>query len=308
MLPKFLIPGAGKSGTTSLCRYLSQHPQIFIPAVKEPAFFSTIRGFGYYSRGIDAYQRIFDGADSTMTCGESSTIYMYDPASPMLIKKHIEKVKLIFVLRDPIERTYSNYWQDLKAGHRLPDFAEMIYAIDWNNYHVYKPDLFKIENRGWAYIYASDYPLHIKRFLEYFPRESMLFLLFEEIKQIDDILFTKILTFLGVETNFKPQNLVKTNVSALPRYRLLARLFNSPLRQLPVKYYAPRLYNFLYRIRSKNRIPYNYPPMDKETEKFLARFFSPRVKELENLIGKNLRHWQKKHADVNKLPSKLEKP
>jgi hypothetical protein len=306
MLPKFLIPGAGKSGTSSLCSYLSQHPQIFIPSVKEPAFFSTIRGVGHYPKGINTYKRIFDGADSTMTCGEGSTIYMYDPTSPMLIKKHIEKVKLIFVLREPIERTYSNYWQDLKAGHRLPDFSNMIYNIDWNNYDVYKPDMFKIKNRGWAYIYASDYQLHIKRFLEYFPRESMLFLLFEDMKQLDNNLFVKIFTFLGVETNFNPKNLGKTNVSALPRYRLLARLFNSSLRQLPLKYYAPRLYNFLYRIRSKNRIPYNYPPIDKETEKFLGRFFSPRVEELENLIGKDLSQWREKYAKMLTTSSKLE--
>jgi hypothetical protein len=71
---------------------------------------------------------------------------------------------------------------------------------------------------------------------------------------------------------------------------------------------VPRLYNFLYQVRSKNRIPYNYPPIDKETEKFLGRFFSPRVEELENLIGKNLSQWQKKYAQMLTTSSKLENP
>lgn len=292
MLPKFLIPGAGKSGTSSLSYYIRQHPNIFIPHDKEPAFFSTIEGVGQYLKGLQWYSTLFDGAAGGTVCGEASTIYMYDPESPGLISKHLGNIKLIFILREPVSRTYSNYWQDLKAGRFLPGFSELIHRVDMKNYNKYRPDMFKKNNRGWAYVYASDYQLHLKRFLKYFPKELMLFLLFEELKLMERNFFEKIFSFLGVDCNFVPRDLRRINEPSLPKSRILECLYRSRIRRIPLKAVTPRIFWVLKSIRLRNQTACEYHPMNTKTRNNLVEFFRPRVEELEALTGLDLRYWR----------------
>jgi len=121
-LPTFLIIGAAKSGTTSLWHYLRQHPQIFLTRHKEPNFF-ILEGlelppfsgpaapeilykkiYKYSVTDIDSYRTLFQEVSQEKAIGEASVPYLYFPQAADRIKKYIPDVKMIVVLRNPIDR------------------------------------------------------------------------------------------------------------------------------------------------------------------------------------------------------------
>ena len=110
-LPDFIIIGAAKAGTTSLYALLDRHPDIFMPAHKEPEFFARD---DHYAKGIDSYATLFEGATPHQQVGEASTLYSLAPFfghTAGRIKAHLPQVKLIYVMREPVARAYSFYVQ-----------------------------------------------------------------------------------------------------------------------------------------------------------------------------------------------------
>ncbi|MEQ8530676.1 MAG: sulfotransferase domain-containing protein, partial [Imperialibacter sp.] len=126
--PDFIIAGAPKCGTTALYAILNQHPLISMSKVKEPVFFSRTPGVvksnlaeygpnlsGRFDYGMSWYSSLFEKGPNKIF-GEASTLYFINDDSPKLIFDHAPKVKFIFMVRDPVERIYSHYWQDMKLG------------------------------------------------------------------------------------------------------------------------------------------------------------------------------------------------
>jgi len=115
MLPNFLIIGAAKCGTTSLHRQLRSHPDVFMPGGrwKEPTFFSD-HGPGRWSRGLDWYASLFSDRQGERAVGEASTSYTKAPhhaGVPDRIARVLPDVKLIYMVRDPIDQIVSHYRQ-----------------------------------------------------------------------------------------------------------------------------------------------------------------------------------------------------
>jgi len=128
-IPNFLIIGAAKSGTTSLYHALKQHPKIFMSPVKEPNFFALEGGELNYPQGTvdprylaqcittkEEYNQQFEGVSNEIAVGEASPIYLYHPQAPVRIKNCLPNVKIIVILRNPIERAYSNFLHHIREG------------------------------------------------------------------------------------------------------------------------------------------------------------------------------------------------
>lgn len=281
--PTFLVPGAGKSGTTYLLDVLKQHKEIFVPYVKEPAFFSTYPGIGLYHKGVEFYRKQFWGYKGEPHIGEGSTVYMYDPESPKLIRKHIPNVKLIFLLRNPVDRVYSNYWQDIKAGVHLPEFSEFIFSGS---------------ERAYEMLYCSQYDVHLRRYLEYFPKEQILIVLSDFLKSNPHAAINSVLAFL--EASPLPETFrldFVSNPSALPRSRVLARMLRQQAITQTIKgivpsWAGPFLKRMLENLRHANQVAFQYPPMDTTTRKRLVTFFLPTVEWLEKFLEMDLSHWK----------------
>ncbi len=141
-LPNFIIIGQMKAGTSSLHAYLRQHPDIFMPDVKELRFFSEVISDegdrlriddDYRSRRIsagmpvtfDEYERLFDAATGQKALGEASPGYLNRERAAPQIKKFIPDVRLIVSLRRPSDRVYSHFQMDKRAGRTKGNFAEM---------------------------------------------------------------------------------------------------------------------------------------------------------------------------------------
>jgi hypothetical protein len=120
-LPNFLVIGAGRSGTTSLHHYLGQHPDIFVPAVKEPNFFAfmgedivVVDHYDHWIRqnsitDLAAYKALFDRATAEHAIGEVSPQYLFNRRAPERIKALIPQARLIVILRNPADRAYADY-------------------------------------------------------------------------------------------------------------------------------------------------------------------------------------------------------
>jgi hypothetical protein len=130
-LPDFLIVGEAKAGTTTLYDLLSRHPQVAPAAMKEVHFFDL-----RFSRGVEWYRAQFplsyrvrggyEGPGARLCTGEASPYYMLHPHAPRRIKALLPHVRLIVLVRNPIERAYSHYHHETRAGRESLSFEEAI--------------------------------------------------------------------------------------------------------------------------------------------------------------------------------------
>jgi Sulfotransferase domain len=229
MLPNFLVIGAMKGGTSSLYRYLREHPQVFMPSVKEPLFFSR-----NWNRGIEWYERLFDGAGQVVAIGEASTeytTYPHTPRVPMRIAKLLPEVRLVYLVRHPIERMMSEYHYNLVRGVERDPSADRALLGDS------------------TYCNVSRYAMQIEQYLEHFSREQLLVLRSEDLKNDRVRTLSRVYKFLGVDSSWQPSDLwqdfhtsaeqrprrpVDFAFRKIPGYRTLASV--APLSLKRVKY------------------------------------------------------------------------
>lgn len=183
-LPDFLILGAAKAGTTSLFYYLSQHPNISMPNRKKEVHYFDVN----YNRGIDWYRNHFPqsnkrnlGATGVRNiCFEASPSYMIYPPALERIKKDIPSVKLIVLLRDPVERAYSHYRHNVRRGRENLSFKEALEAEkERTSIKSTPPAKLEFETispdyRHFSYIQTSLYAKKIKNIFEIFDKESVI--------------------------------------------------------------------------------------------------------------------------------------
>ena len=111
LLPHFLAIGVQKGGTTTLQRLLEQHPGVYLPSAKELHYFSL-----HYGQGEGWYRQYFAGAALSQRCGEITPYYLFHPSAPQRILALLPQVKLVVMLRDPVERALSQYFHSVRLG------------------------------------------------------------------------------------------------------------------------------------------------------------------------------------------------
>ncbi len=276
MLPNFIIAGAEKSGTSSLSFYLSEHPDIYVPAVKEQHFFDKKEN---YKKGLDWYQKQFDGWNGEKAAGECTPFYMYDEECPLKIIKGFPEIKIIFILRNPVDRAYSNYWHQVQGGKELHCFET---ALKIEKKRIKKS---RYHNFTYSYIQKGFYSVQIERFLKFFKADQILILKFEELKNNPQKVMNKMYSFLGVELIENQNNIGNVkNKSVLPASKL-------------VQFAAREVFGktILFKAIAKANLIFGekeYPPMKEDTRKMLVDFYSKDVEKLENISGLSFESWK----------------
>jgi hypothetical protein len=184
-LPNLLIIGAGKAGTTSLHRYLSFHPEIHMSTHKELCFFDDRKRWGL---GVEWYKANFDA--SFPVNGESSPRYARFPMTPGVperIRQVLGTPKLIYMVRDPVDRLLSQYTQMLDDWPTTPPFDAVL------------PD---IENATVGYVPVSSYFFQLSQYLKLFPRESIHVVVNERLNAKPRETLREVFRFIGVDENF----------------------------------------------------------------------------------------------------------
>ncbi|UCD43245.1 MAG: sulfotransferase [Chloroflexota bacterium] len=303
--PDFIIAGAMKCGTTSLHNILSTHPKIFIPdreihffdiddLSQHPDFFMYSNGAWYYpnlendfEKYLNWYGAFFSSKDGTYVIGEDSTTYLASQKAPERIRRLIPNVKIIIMLRDPATRTYSHYWHLLRTGRATYSFEDSLTLMAGN------------------LIQRSLYKKQIQNYLNYFDRENIYFIIFEDFIQNIQRVVDEVCKFLNVSTNSIDIRQTKThyNPTRLPRYPNL-QIFRNRIMKISThptyfshlvdipddgEFNNKRLLRVLDKLHQKIN-PHNEenpPSMNPATRNFLNEYFFRENYGLDNLINRD---------------------
>jgi hypothetical protein len=281
--------GAGKSGTTSLHDILKQHPDIFLPEVKETTFFRDDKRYG---KGLEFYEiKFFSRYNGEKAIGEIDPSYMFYEHVPERLVKHLgNEIKLIFILRNPVDRAYSHYLMSRRRGYESEDFPR---ALSLESERISRGGF---EEEHFSYVSGGLYATQIKRYLRHFKKENMMFILFEE-DFIQNRMQTikKLLHFLDV--NYMPLNIdIKSNSARMPRSEffrdlLVSRSFRRVLRIVfPFRRSRDKFLSFASELNLRPFLP---KPVEPELKRLLIdKYFLHEIKELETIIHRDLSIWR----------------
>lgn len=283
-LPNFLIIGAAKSGTTTLFQYLNQHPQVYLPVKKEPNFFGKDEN---YAKGLETYAAMFAEAKPDQVCGEASTDYTKWPNFPesaARIAQTLPQVKLIYIMRNPIDRAYSYYTQVNRYRPIQETFEDYIC-------------------RTTEALDTSHYVLQIKQYLQFFPRESVLFLLLEDITKQPDLIVRQVCRFIGIDDQIDcTKGVLIANQGKQVFEDTIRGKITAPLKSIPLvaatatllpQEWRNQAYNFLQKSAYGKGIRNQYAPqpMRPETRRMLIDKFRIPNQELAEFLNRDLSHW-----------------
>lgn len=222
-LPNFMCIGAAKSGTTTLYDILKQHPEIFIPAFKEPHFFDIPEN---YNNGIEWYEKNYFKNINRKIIADFTPSYFFEKQAPKRIFNDLgENMKFVILLRHPVDRAYSHYLHSVRDNHEDVSFEEAIRKED------NRLDKF-IENKDYlsylrnSYYHQGLYGEMIERYLQYFSLDNFLFIHFENEFVIDrKKVIDKLLIFIGLEETETDLNLdLRSNPASKERSKFLKQL------------------------------------------------------------------------------------
>lgn len=296
-LPNFLIIGAAKSGTTALYHLIRQHPDVFMSKVKEPGFFAND---DQYEKGIDWYcHTYFRHAEGSKARGEASTRYLASNRAPHRVWEDLgPEVRLLAVLRNPVERAWSLYWHLVRDGFEELTFSE---ALAREQDRIRDPDLIRTGSLHFAYVTSSLYAEQIQTWLRVFPREQLLVMLHEDLEDPRAAL-RRVFAFLRVDPDVDIDTSGRWNESSMPRSMRLQRfLFQGQDRiaqslkpLLPARLRALGLRAsraVTERVREKNQRPFSRPGLPSHLEARLRETFASDIEELAVLLDRDLSHW-----------------
>lgn len=278
MLPQFIIVGAMKSGTSTLAYHLRQHPDIYMPE-GELHFFDARGGYAdRWERGVEWYEKQFEDAEPTDLRGEKTPTYSFLPSAPERMHEVVPETKLIWILRNLIDRADSNYWHAVRSGSEWLSFEE---AVRRESERV-KGDIWK------GYVRRSQYVEQVDRFLEYFDREVMHFCLLEDLKEDPESVLNNACTFLGLDGEKLDLSTHdrRKNVTKAPR-SIRARYVRGRVEEIPL---LGSLFFRLERAFNRRSRP-GYPQMDSDLRVRLKRHFEPYNQRLEEVAGLDVSAW-----------------
>jgi hypothetical protein len=300
-LPTFLLIGAAKSGTTSLYKYLKQHPQIFMSGLKEPnylAFGDRDIAFGnpkdnkFLNRvavkDLPSYARLFADATDERAIGEASGSSLYMPGAHRRIRQLLPAVKLIAVLRDPVERAYSQFLYFRGLGAEPVRRFERAVSLEAR----------RIEQRWapyWFYTANGFYHRQLKPFVDTFGADRIRVYLYEDLVTRPRDILADMFRFLDVDDRFRVDLTVRHNVSQIPLNRIPDALKAMMPWWHAIEPSAPPRVRNAIKAFGRDLLRRNTgrgAPIRPEFRKHLQAVFREDTARLQDLIGRDLTSWQ----------------
>lgn len=255
LTPSFVIFAAPRCGTTSMYSHLSQHPSIGSALFKEIGFFEF-----NYKKGLDWYKMYFPlAADKYkikkpfrkyFLTGEATSNYIHHPKVPERIKKDFPNIKLIAMLRNPVDRAFSQWYKQVKQDRENLSFEEAIEKEEERirgetEKMMESLDYYSIDYHNYSYLEAGKYFDRLKIWFETFPREQILVIKSEDFYKDPNNMYKKTLKFLE-----------------LPDYEL--------------------------KTYSKENYFKDKPKLNNSTREKLSEYFKPHNEKLYNLIDRDM--------------------
>lgn|SRR6185312_1240853 len=310
-IPNFFIAGAPKAGTTSLYHYLSQHPDIFMSPVKEPAYFSLENRPENYipeirdrmRKQMDAWQArlrddpdhgltqgvfvcredylaLFDGVREERAIGEASIGYLWSQTAAKGIAEFNPEAKIVLVLRHPAERAFSEYLHNLASGNVSHCFSEHIVA------GLKTEDKLSFTNPFLAFGFYGE---QLERLFDHIPPQQVRIWLYEETLADPARFFRELLTFLGVDASFVPDRSRRHFEVSVPKAAGITQMLQRRgiwplLRACTPAGIKPMVKKLVYKPRASIA-------MRPEDRRFLIEYYREDVRRLERVIERDLSAW-----------------
>lgn len=305
-LPTFVIIGAGKSGTTAIHEYCDQHPEVFMTRVKETNFFEledqkisyTVKEdperLHHYPQSInnlEDYKNLYLEAEGTeKALGETSPMYLYGKRAPTNIKKNVPEIKIVAILRQPIDRLYSRYLHLSRDGHQPTEHFED--ALDQSTIWWKRNDL----------VTEGFYYTHLKRYYDLFNEKQIKIFLYEDLRQDSERIMRELFDFIGVDSTFRPSLETEYNVSGKPKNPIIDKLIGSnSILIKTAKSIAP---NLISRLKNSPAAQKQLTDLRKKNldrsklsaeirNRFLDEVYGDEIQKLSKLLARDLSHWMK---------------
>lgn len=303
LLPNFLIVGAAKSGTSSLHYYLNQHPQIFMPSytkegikIKEPMFLVKDSVQNRVHNGIwdfEEYKNIFETEKNDVKAvGEATVFYLnfYEEAITNIKKYLGEEVKIIIILRNPVDRAYSAYHHTLRNNpHEDLEFEEALKVeeIRYNeNKNITPMTLYK--SMGMYFEMVKAYKENFK---------NVKVILYDDFEKNTSHVVGEVFTFLGVNDNYQINFKERVNVGGWNWKNNTAKglylnqgVLKKALKKIVMPF--PGLKKYLKKNLFENK-KMVVPEINEYTRKYLQDFYREDIFNISKLIGRDLSNWLK---------------
>ena len=273
----FIGVGSGKCGSTWLYENVIQHPEVFDGNPKEIHYFGDL----YEQQDFNWYKDLFAGSEGKIK-GEFSISYMYHPQAAERIHKHFPDAKIIAMVRDPVERTYSDYQHFIRKGDVSRDYPFSEYIRDQDKL---------------KFGYYTDY---LAPFYEYFPKENILVLVLEEMQHDLAACYKQIFEFIGVkDTSFLPEGVEEkrnqgVNYRFLKLENVLVRTYRFMVKR-GLTGFAERLKRsgLAQMVRKMNAKSEPLPEMDSASRQQLVDYFAEEQTRLAQLLGRDTQIWNR---------------
>ncbi len=292
-LPDFFIAGAPKCGTTSMYAYLRQHPQIFMPFLKEPLFFGADLTHRYGRMQPAEYLALFRPARADQVVGEASAWYLYSETAAREIHDAVPGAKIIVMLRNPIDVMHAQHSQ--LRFNRQEDIADFGEALAAEPRRLEGRDLpsgtFRRENL--FYRRMVRFAEQLERYFDVFGRDRVHVVIYDDLRADTAAEYRGVLAFLevdaSVEVTLEPRNQSKRIRSTLIQRLVwdppLVRRLAPMLRRFPI---AHRVRDAVLRV---NSVSSSRETLDPGLRADLVRELKPEITRLERLLDRDLASW-----------------
>jgi len=304
--PNFFILGAPKAGTTALAQILMQHPEAFIPKDKELNFllaceaesYLALNGFkkitdknhycGSFYRGWKWYETCYREVATEKAIGDASVSYFFEKSSHKLLKEYFSDARFIVMLRDPVDRLYSHYQQEVKVNiaHKTINSFEDLYKKNHPRFNYFAK--------------SSHYKARILELFELFNREQFIFILFDDFKTNQERELKRVFEFLDIDPNFTvKKGDINFNPHTIPRSKIITRIsalfsnnhifYNLPLSLKRPIFKAKKLIFDVFRLHP---VVVKYEPLSQDLRKEILPKFLEDTEFIEQLLNRDLTHWK----------------
>jgi hypothetical protein len=296
-LPNFLVIGAGRSGTTSLHHYLSQHPDVFVPRVKAPSYFYCLdepaeltvnrhlTTRSYFVRDAGEYEALFDAWAGEHAVGEVSPAYLASTRVPVRILESLGPVRLVAVVRNPVERVQARYIARRRDG--LEPAQDLASALVADRLGRRDPD-----DTAGTYLASGFVSGVLRAYSEMFGADQLQVHLFEDLRDDPSEVMRRVFDFIGVDPHAAVDLSAHHNRSGGEIRNPVVRAMwtgSSGLRTRLRPLIPSRVRDMAFSAVTRSLVPV---ALDHGTRDELEQLYRPEVDELERLLGRDLSHWR----------------
>lgn len=271
----FLVGGAARSGSTWIHGCFVEHPAVLVPDLKEVHYFSN-----RFDEGVEWYEQRFENPEVYEAVGEVSPTYLASPEAPQRIYEYNPDMRLVFVLRDPIARGYSEYCAHYSVG-RVKGDIDREYTFDS------------------SYAQKGQYGEQLERYLNQFPREQVHVALLDDLKQDSGAFIRAIFAHIGVDPDFVP-SIVDKPINKRATSKRFPLLHRATLRTIGFAQRRSQTINRWMLNLRESRISDVYhkvtgggkfPELSPEARRAMAEQFLEDNHKIQQLIGRDVSHW-----------------